>query len=232
MILGEDIPMDKLPVWLKKVNDSIGRHAKRILRERSLNKQFRDQYLSHLKDGREFYRLEFDWCDLDKDDFLSTEEIIKCEEKKAKIMIDRMRTINNLGSIHDGTLVDTEFPVKIDLRRLLKSIQRKRGGFTFKYFVRAKIFYAEIWARTLMEIHDLNKQDGKICPDEWWHVAQQHRRMLRGYAMYGLEEIWEDYRHVDMNPYTYVLEMDELRWVLDIIRRKWIQHWINIENKS
>ena len=75
----------------------------------------------------------------------------------------------------------------------------------------------------MLVLHDNDPEDGKICPDEWWHVAQQHRRMLKGYSSKGLEELWADYRNHDINR-TYVLEIDELRWALETIRKKFLEY--------
>ena len=70
--------------------------------------------------------------------------------------------------------------------------------------ITAKLFFVEVWARAMLVLHDNDPEDGKICPDEWWHVAQQHRRMLKGYSSKGLEELWEDYRKHDVNR-TYIV---------------------------
>ena len=211
--------MDPIQTWLQKVNKEIRYQAKSAIRYRRLNPDLYNRHINLLANNEEFYRNEFDWLDLNKDNFLSIKEINEGEKKKAKLISDRVA-----GS-------DPEFPIKIDLRRINRKQQRKNKGLNFSNFVKAKLFYAEIWARTMMKLHDLGKEDGKICPEEWWHVAQQHRRMLKGYSPYSLEEIWEDYRHVDLEPYSYVLELDELRWVLDIIRRKWVLYHVAREAK-
>merc|ERR1712178_418583 len=145
---------------------------------------------------------EFELCDLDKSESLNVTEIGVCQEKQAKIIHDRLPFTN------------AKFPTRIDLRRIFRRKQRQPGGMSYDDFITAKSFFVEVWARAMLVLHDNDPEDGKICPDEWWHVAQQHRRMLKGYSSKGLEELWADYRNHDINR-TYVLEIDELRWALE-----------------
>lgn len=257
-VLGVGKPLSKseifrqkqsLPEWLSEVNSKLGLQARLSLKTHRISKSYIDNYLSHLevkgkKIGQEFYRPEFDWCDNNpKDQFLSIKEIDACEAKKAKILYDRIKVIAR----YDPEYYDTDtrkftqtfnrlsftekYPIKIDLRRISRRRQVKKGGLKFRDFVINRIFYADIWARTMLEIHDLDfdkdKKDGKICPVEWATLGQQHRRLLKGYASSGLEEIWDDYRRVDRKPYSYNVEFDELMEVLEVIRRKWILYHIN-----
>ena len=222
--------MDSVSDWLQKVNQEIGKQARSTIRLRKYDQKLHDAHLALLKDGQEFYRDEFTWMDTDKNGFLSIAEIKAGEKKKARIISERVAK----QGANNEVFLKKDFPIKIDLRRISRGEQRKKQGFSYESFLRAKIFYAEIWAQTMMKLHDSvskkdGRKDGKICPDEWWPIAQQHRRLLKGYSSYGLEEIWEDYRSVDQFPYSYVLELDELRHVLDIIRRKWVRYHMRKE---
>ena len=69
-----------------------------------MNKQLQSRHLELLPEGREFYRLEFELCDLDKSESLNVTEIGVCQEKQAKIIHDRLPFTN------------AKFPTRIDLQ--------------------------------------------------------------------------------------------------------------------
>ena len=178
--------------------------------------------------------MEFDFCDENDDQFLDLKEIDKCETRKAKILNDRINFINKMkfqqlkGILGPYKNQYPKFPVKLnDLRKISRKRQLKKKGMTFNGFVAAKIFQAKLWADTIMtpNLHDNNDTDGRICPDEWWQVGQQHRRLLKGYSAGGLEEMWDDYRAANFNePVDATLDVMELMYGLDRIRRKWIEY--------
>lgn len=123
-----------------------------------------------LPDGKEFYRLEFDYCDRNRNNQIDSMEMKLCIDKQNQIIQKRVESITG-----------KRYLVNFDLKNVSRKKQLKKG-LNFKDFVTARVFLAETLARVMMRMHDNDPWDNDICPTEWWHIAQLEKiehRILR-----------------------------------------------------
>ena len=101
--------------WKKKREKSL-----KLVKQNLKNSWILVYFVCFSSDGKEFYRLEFELCDLDRSNSLNVSEIRTCQGNQAKLVHDRLPFTN------------AKFPTRIDLRRIFRRKQRQRGGMSYR----------------------------------------------------------------------------------------------------